>query len=186
VRAEEARCATDALGIHPPILLGYPDGQLGNYGDDPGRLYSLTQRINEELQRLRPDAIITWGPDGGTGHPDHRLVSDIVTQLVRADGASLTDRLFYAYLPLEGMRAFNPARGVPPLIIPQSKYFTVHVSFTDADLNAAERSIVCHRTQLTDEMRQRISAATRRVLNGSLPFVPHLPALAGTDLFRSP
>ncbi|MGH7696760.1 MAG: PIG-L deacetylase family protein [Gemmatimonadaceae bacterium] len=53
VRSEEARCATDALGLQPPILLGFPDAQLGNYAEDPSRLYRLTQRIQEELQRLR-------------------------------------------------------------------------------------------------------------------------------------
>jgi LmbE family N-acetylglucosaminyl deacetylase len=88
VRSDEARCAADALGIHPPILLGFPDAQLGNYADEPARLFRLTQRVHEELQRLSPDAVITWGPDGATGHPDHRLVSSVVTQLVRAGGGN--------------------------------------------------------------------------------------------------
>src|SRR5262245_18971087 len=35
LRSEEARCATDALGIHPPILLGFPDAGLGSYLEDP-------------------------------------------------------------------------------------------------------------------------------------------------------
>ena len=30
VRADEARCAADALGVHPPILLGFPDAELGS------------------------------------------------------------------------------------------------------------------------------------------------------------
>src|SRR3954467_13753736 len=72
VRADEARCAADALGIKPPILLDFPDGKLGGYAEDPLRLFRLTARLQQELQRLRPDALITWGPDGGTGHPDHR------------------------------------------------------------------------------------------------------------------
>ena len=46
VRAEEARCATDALGIKPPVLLGLPDGQLGTYAEDPPRLFRLTQRLH--------------------------------------------------------------------------------------------------------------------------------------------
>src|SRR5437867_11655262 len=79
VRSEEARCAADALGIHAPILLGFPDARLGNYMEDPARLFQLTARVQEELQRLRPDVVITWGPDGATGHPDHRLVSSVVT-----------------------------------------------------------------------------------------------------------
>ena len=37
VRSEEARCATDALGIHPPMLLGFPDAQLGSYMEDRTR-----------------------------------------------------------------------------------------------------------------------------------------------------
>src|SRR6266498_2475926 len=74
--------AFHALGIHPPILLGFPDAQLGSYMEDPMRLFQLTARMQEELQRLHPDAVITWGPDGATGHPDHRIVSSVVTQLV--------------------------------------------------------------------------------------------------------
>jgi LmbE family N-acetylglucosaminyl deacetylase len=69
-RAEEARCAAQALGIQPPILLGFPDGKLGDYAGDRALIYRVTQRIAEELGRLRPDAVVTWGPDGGTGHPD--------------------------------------------------------------------------------------------------------------------
>jgi LmbE family N-acetylglucosaminyl deacetylase len=186
VRSEEARCATGALGIHPPILLGFPDGQLGNYADDPGRLYRLTQRVHEELQRLHPDAVITWGPDGATGHPDHRLVGDIVTQLVRAGAPGLPERLFYASLPAEVMRALNPARGEPLFLIPQAKYFSVRVAFTAADFDAARRSMACHRTQSSDEVIQRVAAAAKRVWNGVLPLAPFFPAGAGSDLFRSP
>ena len=72
-RAEEAACAATTLGVKPPILLGFPDAQLGNYAEDH-RVYRLTQRIQEELQRLHPDALITWGPDGGTGHDLERTI----------------------------------------------------------------------------------------------------------------
>jgi LmbE family N-acetylglucosaminyl deacetylase len=34
LRVEEARCSAKALGIHPPILLGFPDGALGHYNAD--------------------------------------------------------------------------------------------------------------------------------------------------------
>jgi LmbE family N-acetylglucosaminyl deacetylase len=115
VRSDEARCSTAALGIEPPILLGFPDAQLGNDADDPARLFRLTERVHDELQRLRPDALITWGPDGATGHPDHRLVSSVVTQLVRAGAPGVPEHLFYVSIPLEGMRAMNPSRAEPAL-----------------------------------------------------------------------
>ena len=133
LRAEEARCSALALGIRPPILLGFPDGALGHYNADPALLFRLTQRLVEEFQKLRPDALITWGPDGGYGHPDHRIISSIVTQLVRAAAPGVPQRLFYGSIPAEGILAMNPTRGVPPFVIPQPNLFNVRVSFTPAD-----------------------------------------------------
>jgi hypothetical protein len=45
--------------MHPSILLGFPDGKLGDYADDPSLMSRLTQRIAEELQKLNADALIT-------------------------------------------------------------------------------------------------------------------------------
>ena len=184
LRAEEARCAADALGVQPPILLAFPDGKLGDFTSDPTLLYRLTARIAGELQRLRPDALITWGPDGGVGHPDHRLVSDVVTQLVRAGAPGAPQRLFHMYIPAEGFRAMNPQRGEPPLLIPEAKYFTVRVPFTPPDLDAAQRAMACHRSQFTPEVLQRVFPAQARAWNGSIALIPGLAAAGGTDLFR--
>jgi len=182
VRSEEARCATDALGIHPPILLGFPDAHLGTYRDEPARLFRLTARVHEALEQLRPDAVVTWGPDGATGHPDHRLVSDVVTQLVRAGAPGVPERLFYVSIPVEGMRAMNPAREEPRFLVPLAKYFSMRVAFTDADVEAARHSMSCHRTQHSDEIVQRIFALQKRVWNNTLPLVPLFAADGGTDL----
>ncbi len=184
VRSEEARCATDALGIHPPILLGFPDAQLGSYMEDRARLFQLTARMQEELQRIRPDAVITWGPDGATGHPDHRLVSSVVTQLVRAGAPGVPERLFYVSLPVEGFRAMNPARGEPSFLTPLAKYFSARVPFSTADFEATRRSMACHRTQFSDEIVEKVSEATRGALKGELPLVPLFPAAVTNDLFR--
>jgi LmbE family N-acetylglucosaminyl deacetylase len=180
-RADEARCAATALGIQPPVLLGFPDGALGDY-TDPSLLFKLTGALQSELQRLRPDAIVTWGPDGGTGHPDHRIVSSVVTQLVRAGAPGVPERLFYSYIPAEGFVAINPQRGTPPFLIPQPKYFTARVSFADGDLDAARRAMACHRTQYSEEVVARVSEAARRVYAGVLPLVPAFGSEATTDL----
>ena len=184
VRSEEARCAADALGIHAPILLGFPDAQLGNYIEDPTRLFQLTARLQGELQRLHPDAVITWGPDGATGHPDHRLVSNIVTQLVRAGAPGVPERLFYVSLPIEGFRVMNPARGEPPFLIPLAKYFSTRVPFSTADFEASRRSMACHKTQYSDDIVHRVSEASRDRLKEELPLAPFIPTAVATDLFR--
>jgi LmbE family N-acetylglucosaminyl deacetylase len=184
LRAEEARCSADALGIHPPILLGFPDGALGHYNADPTLLFRLTQRVHEELQRLRPDVLITWGPDGGYGHPDHRIVSSIVTQLARAGAPAVPQQVFYASLSAEGIRAMNPTRGVPPFVIPQAALFTVRVPFIDADLNAGRRSFECHKTQVSQEAIDRVIPAMRDAWKGEVPLSPMLPEAPRRDLFR--
>jgi LmbE family N-acetylglucosaminyl deacetylase len=184
LRADEARCSAQALGMHPPILLGFPDGALGNYNADPALLFRVTQRVHEELQRLRPDVLITWGPDGGYGHPDHRLVSSIVTQLVRAGAPGVPQRLFYASLPAEGIRAMNPARGVPPFVIPRADLFSVRVPFADADLNAGRRSFECHKTQVSQETVDRVFPAMRDAWKAGIPLSPMVPAATTKDLFR--
>lgn len=183
-RADEARCAAESLGMKPPILLGFPDGKLGDYAGDRSLIYRLTQRIAEELARLRPDAVLTWGPDGGTGHPDHRIVGNIVTQLQRAGAPGVPERVFYMYLTAEGMRAMNPQRGAPPFTIPQAKYFTVRVPFTPEDLEAARRSMPCHRSQFTPEVVARVFPASAKSWDGAIPLVPAFDGASATDLFH--
>jgi LmbE family N-acetylglucosaminyl deacetylase len=183
-RTEEARCAAQALGVQPPILLSFPDGKLGDYAGDRALGYRLTQRIAEELQRLRPDAILTWGPEGGMGHPDHRIVGTIVTQLQRTSAPGVPERVFFMYMPAEGMRAMNPQRGEPPLLVPDARYATVHVPFSPEDLQASARSMACHKSQFTADVVQRVQGAAARVWNGAIPLIPGFPTGPLTDLFR--
>jgi LmbE family N-acetylglucosaminyl deacetylase len=184
MRTEEAQCAAQALGAKAPILLNFPDGRLGDYVGDRSLSYRLTERIATELQRLHPDVIVTWGPEGGMGHPDHRMVSNIVTQLQRAGAAGVPDRVFFMYVPAEAIRVMNPQRGVPPLVLPDARYVTVHVPFSPDDSQAAARSMACHRSQFTAEIVQRVEAASARVWNGAIPLVPAFPTTPLTDLFR--
>jgi LmbE family N-acetylglucosaminyl deacetylase len=184
VRVEEARCAASAIGAREPVLLGFPDGKLGDYPGDRSLMYRLTERIAKEIERLRPDVVVTWGPDGGTGHPDHRLVGNIATQLHHAGAPGMPERLFYMYLPVESFRALNPQRGEPPLLLPQAKYFTVHVPFTPADLDAAKKSVTCHSSQMTPESLQRLLPVMERALNGKVAFIPAFKTTSNDDLFR--
>ena len=183
-RVEEARCAAAALGAQEPVLFAFPDGKLGDYLGDRSLLMRLTDRIAKEIERLRPDVVVTWGPDGGTGHPDHRLVSDIATQLHRAGVTGMPERLVYMYLPAEMFRLSNPQRGEPPMVIPQAKYFTVEVPFTPGDLEAAKKALACHHSQFNAELLQRMLPAMQHVWNGTVRFVPGSVVVSGGDLFR--
>ncbi|HSL71689.1 MAG TPA: PIG-L family deacetylase [Longimicrobiales bacterium] len=182
VRAGEAQCAAAALGAQSPILLGYPDGKLGDYVGDRSLIYRLTARLAGELDRLRTDVVITWGPDGGTGHPDHRLVSNVVTQLARAGARGVPERVYYMSFPAESIRAMNPQRGEPPLLVPAEKHLTVRVPFTPADLEAARGSLRCHRSQFDEDTAERLFRATARAWNGTIALAPGFSGAPATEL----
>jgi LmbE family N-acetylglucosaminyl deacetylase len=111
IRADVARCSAIALGVNPPIIFNFPDGKLGDYLRDRSLNFRLVDRIAQEIARLTPDVLVTWGPDGGYGHPDHRMVSNIATQPARAGAPGMPERLFYMYLTEEMIRMANPQRG---------------------------------------------------------------------------
>jgi LmbE family N-acetylglucosaminyl deacetylase len=182
-RVGEANAAAEMLGTHAPIFLGFPDGKLGDYLGDRTLIYRLTARLAEELRRLRPDVVITWGPDGGTGHPDHRIVSSVVTQLQRTGAPGVPERLFYMTLPLEAIRAFNPARAERPLVLPLAKYATTRVSFAAEDLAAAKRAMACHRTQYTTEVVARVTTAAEAAWAGAVRLVPAFATAGPDDVF---
>jgi LmbE family N-acetylglucosaminyl deacetylase len=97
---------------------------------------------------LKPDAVITFGPEGGTGHPDHRLVGDVVTEIVQRGGEGLPTALYYPSVPTERMRDAPPAR--PQVNSMSMKHLTVRVPYEERDFAAAIRAYACHKTQYTD------------------------------------
>lgn len=96
-RAEEAQCSSEKLGINPPVLLGFHDG-LG-LRDDIGAYFSQVYELREQLQTVlattEPDVIITYGPDGETGHPDHRLIGAVTTEVLLRQVWPKTPELYY-------------------------------------------------------------------------------------------
>jgi LmbE family N-acetylglucosaminyl deacetylase len=87
-----ARPTGSAARLH---LLGLPDGGLASFAT-LGRLRAAVAAV---IDSVRPAAILTFGPEGGTGHPDHRLVGNVVTQVVQGDARHATVDLLYASLP---------------------------------------------------------------------------------------
>ena len=81
-------------------------------------------------------------------------------------------------IPAEGMQAMNPQRGAPPSLVPQEKHFTVRVAFTPADLEAGRRSMLCHRTQYSEEVVQRVFPAQAKWWNGVVWLAPAVAGMA--------
>jgi LmbE family N-acetylglucosaminyl deacetylase len=77
VRSQELECACQALGIYPPIFLGYQDGDVDQVPTE-----AAARDLARLIRELHPAIVITHGPEGGYGHPDHIAVSQFVTRAV--------------------------------------------------------------------------------------------------------
>lgn len=163
-RAKEAACACEALGAQPPVLLGFPDAGLNS----AQVLGAVTAKLTATLATLKPDALVTWGPDGGYGHPDHRLVSAVLTQLVAA-GAT-TQALYYAGLPKSRLDAdeVKALRFPAPFAPTLDDLLQTRVPYTTADAERAKRSLACHRSQFTPESMDLIVTLTQKIHNGRM------------------
>jgi len=76
IREQELLQAAKHLGIEVHFL-DYMDGELSNV--NPRK---LLEHIVCWIDTVQPQVILTFGPDGVSGHPDHVTVSNIVTQAV--------------------------------------------------------------------------------------------------------
>ena len=66
-RHAELRNSLATLDIDELRVLGYEDGDCQRHDG--------TNSIASHISEIRPDLIVTFGPDGMTGHPDHRAIS---------------------------------------------------------------------------------------------------------------
>jgi LmbE family N-acetylglucosaminyl deacetylase len=76
IRELELNRAAKHLGIEV-YFLDYKDGELATVNPE-----KLLEHIACWIDTVQPQVVLTFGPDGVSGHPDHVAVSKIVTQAV--------------------------------------------------------------------------------------------------------
>ncbi len=84
VREEELRAAAAIIGIRNIYLLGYVDGEL-----DKADINEVVSKITDIMRRVEPEIVITFGPDGISGHSDHITIGKAATRAfekLTADG----------------------------------------------------------------------------------------------------
>lgn len=74
VREAELRAAAGVLGIREVSVLGFPDG-----GVDSVPAGTAIRAIVSHIRRIQPHVLVTFGPEGAYGHPDHIAISQFAT-----------------------------------------------------------------------------------------------------------
>ena len=159
VRKRELHCACTALGIEPPRLLDYQDGHLSEANAEQG-----VEQILAVVCELRPQVMLSFGPDGLSGHPDHIAIGQWASEAFhRAEDVSA---LYTVAVP----QSLVTRLGIPQIhAVPDSQIaVTADVSAVwDAKLAA----IRCHVTQASSSPILRAPIERQRMLLGTEHFV---------------
>jgi LmbE family N-acetylglucosaminyl deacetylase len=158
LRHAELRNSLAALDVDELYLLGYEDGGCARHDG--------TAAVARLISEIEPDLIVTFGPDGMTGHPDHRAVSRWATQAwaaVRPDA-----RLWYATVTPEFHRQWGPVNH--------------HVGFWMDPSNppCSPPCALAYNKRLSDEIVDLKLAALRAHDSQTRPFIETL----GIDTYR--
>ena len=164
IREAELLGAAEALGVHELSLLGYMDGAVDQV--DPREAIA---HIATHVRSARPHVVLTFGPDGAYGHPDHIAICQFTTAalVVAADpafvpqgGESLAphtvSKLYYRASPADEWEAYQTMTkrlsimvdGVERRPQPWPDWEITTVIDTREQWPAVWRAVSCHASQI--------------------------------------
>ena len=149
VRARELQESCKTLGVQHLECWEYPDGGLAAADRE-----QLVGDIVGVIRRFRPHIVLTFGPDGGYGHPDHIAICEATTQAVllscdlEAYSQQLQNyaphdvsRLYHAYFP---ERRTLLLEELATWLVTQKERFRGTLDFIQALSIFAEESTMLH------------------------------------------
>src|SRR5262249_7798344 len=117
IREAELRAAARALGVREVSLLDFHDQDL-----DRANPHEAIAAIVQHIRRVKPQVVVTFGPEGADGRPDRLAISHFppAATVVAADSAFRIDgiqggpphavsKLYYIAWPESAWKAYQAA-----------------------------------------------------------------------------
>lgn len=172
LREDEARCAAFGLGIDEPIFWRFGDGSLADAArntDEAAR--DLRDRIAQLIELEGPSILMSWGPDGGYGHADHRMVSNAVSQVVQAMGEGRPDLLYAAFPAPADDEASAALPGFEGWALTHRSLITDRIRYELQDLDAMQIAAGCYVSQFDETARSFLTDMLHdRIWRGTIMF----------------
>lgn len=174
IRERELRAAAATLGIAEVRFLDELDSML--FHADHAQIIA---RLTAAMREIRPDTVITFGPDGISGHSDHIIMHQLTTAAF--DQAGIEGAQLFYITPSEATRQ---GCGVPP------SHEVTGGPVTAIDVGAylvtKVRAIQCHASQQPPFAGPPEEAAKGLVCHEYFTLARPIDAPIGlTDLFAS-
>ncbi len=128
VRESELSAVMRLIGAREPVLLDYRDQEL-----DRAAVEEVSDQMLAVMREEQPDTVITWGPNGISGHVDHVAVHKAAVAAFHRYRltTALTPRLYYVALPKEAAERFGlnveGPEGEPTVTIDIAEFLSVKV-----------------------------------------------------------
>src|ERR1700690_3321742 len=145
VREDELRSAARALGIHAPYLLGFQDQGISSNA----AAEDVAARLRKIIEETKADVLLTWGPDGITGHPDHRMASNIASVVFGQQSrlGHKPRKLYFIVFPESRFAAdADPLKRGWLFLTVSDEFVTTEIDCRQY-LGPALAAIQCHKTQ---------------------------------------
>lgn len=176
LREAELAAAAKVLGLREVTFLDYIDGEV-----DQAVPAVIIRQIVEHIRRVRPHVVVTFGPDGAYGHPDHIALSQFTSAALvcAADAGYVTVSAphrvskFYYMVDFKGFveeierligKITMEVDGVVRAQVGWEDWAVTTRLDTRAHWRTALQAALCHAsqvgplrlTELSDEMHQRL------------------------------
>jgi len=196
IREDELRAAAAALGVREVSILDYHDQHL-----DRANPRKAVADIVGHIRRVQPDIVLTFGPDGAYGHPDHIAISQFTTAAIVAavdpafpcDGIAVlqphaVSKLYYIAWPESTWKAYQSAfrklistvDGVERQAVPWPDWAITTVIDTRNFWSKVWRAISCHESQVTAyEQLKNLSPDDHEALWGQQSFYRVFSTVSG-------
>ena len=209
VREAELHAAAAVLGIREVAILNFPDSAL-----DQVDATAAIRAVVSQIRRIQPQVVVSFGPEGAYGHPDHIAISQITTAatVCAADcGYGMGDapqanlspphrvaKLYYLAWRDSKWQVYQAAfrkltamvDGVERQATPWPDWAVTTEIETSAWWPIVWKAVCCHQTQLSIyERLQNLTDNQQTALWGSQEFYRAYSAVGGgrkleTDLFE--
>lgn len=116
-----------------------------------------TEQLVQTLQSLNPDILVTYGPDGGYGHPDHIRAHHITHAAVESGQLPSVKQILWAVTERSCVETGLDGAVVPDgwtypqegeLAMVESEQVDFVVEGSDEDIAAKQRAMAAHATQV--------------------------------------
>jgi len=159
VREAELREAANVLNVREVSFLDYNDGNL-----DRANVSEAVTKIADHIRRVKPQVVITFGPEGAYGHPDHIAISQFATAAVviaaSEDGSSQQHRvskLYYIEWSRQKWEAYQTALrdltsnvdGIKRKSSPWPDWALTTAIDTSQVYATVWKAVSCHKTQMS-------------------------------------